>query len=518
MENFFQKITRASKEERLSEKEKNNARSALLEFMESRPVRKAEDIRHIQGWPDIITKFYSFMLRPIPIAILALALFLGGISGVAAGALPGDTLYPVKIASESVVTAFAFSPEKKAERNIALAERRLQEAETLLARGELTPPTAMAVKNAVADTSAAAAKNIALLKEQNKLDKALSLSSSFEIALGAHETVLGRVAETVPPTEAASESVAAPIVTLVKEQKDAAVLFRSELEGVIASQPEPTLTKLAEDLSASREAQSETKVEQVEEQINFFPDRLEIPRVRIEEMTPSAGAIGTKVTLSGYAFKQYSLNKPFGETYINFGDGYVKATGNAGTLTFIVPESIVPKCALETDKNKPRCMVPVRKTAPGVYMVNVVTPWGESNAMMFKVITPITQTPIINSLQPTSGSVGAVVTIIGSGFTPTGNKLKFGELGSEDNPSYILNSSDGKTLVFTVPASNYLACWNSTPACGAPARLTQPGIYQVSVINANGTSNTVPFKVVKTRGIPDPNPIVPLLENPTFFE
>lgn len=103
----------------------------------------------------------------------------------------------------------------------------------------------------------------------------------------------------------------------------------------------------------------------------------------------------------------------------------------------------------------------------------------------------------ITSLQPTSGPVGARVTITGSGFTPTGNKVKFGNLGSQDNPSYSLSSPDGKTLVFTVPSSNYLSCWYSTPACKAPAYSTPPGAYGVSVINANGASNEILFTVTQ---------------------
>lgn len=109
----------------------------------------------------------------------------------------------------------------------------------------------------------------------------------------------------------------------------------------------------------------------------------------------------------------------------------------------------------------------------------------------------ITASPTIISLLPVSGPVGASVAITGNGFTATGNKVKFGDLGSENNPSYSLNSSDGKTVVFPVPSSNYLSCWYSTPACGASAYSTQPGIYGISVINANGTSNEISFTVMR---------------------
>src|SRR3989344_7928325 len=105
--------------------------------------------------------------------------------------------------------------------------------------------------------------------------------------------------------------------------------------------------------------------------------------------------------------------------------------------------------------------------------------------------------PIIDSLSPSAGPKGTSITIIGSGFTLTGNKIKFGNLGSENNPQYSLYSYSGTTLTFTVPYSNYLACWYSFPRCMVPAKITQPGSYQVSVINANGQSNAVTFTVKK---------------------
>ncbi len=101
----------------------------------------------------------------------------------------------------------------------------------------------------------------------------------------------------------------------------------------------------------------------------------------------------------------------------------------------------------------------------------------------------------ILSLTPVSGPIGTIATIRGTGFTRTGNKVKFGNLGIENNPNYNLNSSDGKTLVFKVPIGNYLACW--AHGCMAPVQLTQPGIYKVSIINTNGMSNQVIFTVTK---------------------
>ena len=108
---------------------------------------------------------------------------------------------------------------------------------------------------------------------------------------------------------------------------------------------------------------------------------------------------------------------------------------------------------------------------------------------------------IINSLQPTSGPVGTSVTVTGNGFTPTGNKIKFGDSGSENDPSYSLNSSDGRTLVFPVPNSKFLSSY------------PQPGFHSVSVINSSGTSNTVPFMITTAYPADPLAPITAWIDN-----
>ena len=400
MENLFEKISRISKSIRLNEEEKARTRENLIEFMKYHPVRNVENERHIQQRSYIISPFYLFMLKPIPIVALAVVLLLGGISGAAANTLPGDTLYPVKIASESVVTAFAFSPEKKAERNIALAERRLEEAETLMTQGKLTAPFAATLQEKVENYTNAVEVNLNKLTEENKLDKAIRISSNFEVALNAHEIVLGKIAVNFKtPTVTSSEDVTTTFTKLVQEQKDAATKIRVDVESLPAVQVEPMLMKLVEDLSASRAIQGETKVKEVEDKIiiDFPPyERPEVRSAYIQKASPSAGMVGTKITLTGYGFMRLYVRAPdgeTGETYVNFGGGYVKASGDSATLTFTVPEGIAPKCAFVVKKDEPICMVAMRKTTPGEYAIKVMTPWGESNAIIFKVIEFIAPDP-----------------------------------------------------------------------------------------------------------------------------
>jgi hypothetical protein len=89
--------------------------------------------------------------------------------------------------------------------------------------------------------------------------------------------------------------------------------------------------------------------------------------------------------------------------------------------------------------------------------------------------------------------VGTAITLTGSGFAADGNSVRFGT-------GYIRNvsSPDGRTLRVSVPAA-IDQCPPLMPAgaCLAPARVVTPGMYAVSVMNRNATSNELPFRVLE---------------------
>ncbi len=107
----------------------------------------------------------------------------------------------------------------------------------------------------------------------------------------------------------------------------------------------------------------------------------------------------------------------------------------------------------------------------------------------------ILPTPLVEKISPSSGSVGTKVTIVGSGFTSTGNDIKFGQ-GYIQN----LSSEDGVILRFTVP-SGLGVCSSTTEVCIEILLLITPGIYDVSVINKYGESNKIKFEVTKEENV-----------------
>lgn len=109
----------------------------------------------------------------------------------------------------------------------------------------------------------------------------------------------------------------------------------------------------------------------------------------------------------------------------------------------------------------------------------------EIKEILFKSLTADDAIPEISLLTPGTGPVGTTVTLIGSGFTKTGNAINIGEVGSVVTN---LPSPDGKTIVFIIPTSCYTG---ATCEGGIPKH----GTYELSVTNANGTSNVVRFEL-----------------------
>ncbi len=83
-----------------------------------------------------IFRFFYFIRRAYPIAlVLVLTTFTGTVSA-AMQSLPGDKLFPVKKAFQSAEIKLAQNPERKAKLELNLAEQRLEEVQTVIARTE----------------------------------------------------------------------------------------------------------------------------------------------------------------------------------------------------------------------------------------------------------------------------------------------------------------------------------------------------------------------------------------------
>ncbi len=136
MKDIFEQFNKEKEKIYLLPDEKFALRTRISAFLSDQSSKN--DRRKVSGISLIFDKIFSLKLRPMFIALF-IALALGGGTALAAeNALPGDTLYPVKIyVNEQVRDALEVSAEKQAEWDLKKAERRLLEAEKLAQQGKL---------------------------------------------------------------------------------------------------------------------------------------------------------------------------------------------------------------------------------------------------------------------------------------------------------------------------------------------------------------------------------------------
>ncbi len=132
---------------------------------------------------------YSFMWAPRSFALLGLALLLvvsTGTAYAAEGSLPGAPLYPVKVnVIEPLAVALASGPAAKAQVHADLAVRRVAEAQTLAAKGDLTVRTAQEIAdnyNAHAEAAIVLARNSDAADPTAVLDATASTSAEVAMA------------------------------------------------------------------------------------------------------------------------------------------------------------------------------------------------------------------------------------------------------------------------------------------------------------------------------------------------
>jgi len=118
----------------------------------------------------------------------------------------------------------------------------------------------------------------------------------------------------------------------------------------------------------------------------------------LTSVNPTAGPIGTLVTLKGSGFMQ--------EDSVNFGNGFLYPTfHDSNTLTFAIPSNILGGC--RSPMMCPNYTIPVN---PGTYNISVYR-WQSgaavtSNSVSFTVTSGSLHQPIINSISgPTNLSV-----------------------------------------------------------------------------------------------------------------
>lgn len=236
--NFDQFIKQVN-QVKLSADEKTSIRKSVLNFIYQNPARYSVEQPHLnyKSMVPILLKSLIWLqnrgstisFRLVGTILLIISVLVGG--GVTIGAekaLPGDTLYPVKVGlNEEVRGWLSVSEESKANWEIKRAQRRLEEAETLAEDGSLDLEARGNIEANFEAHADRVKKRIEKFENKKDFHAAVDVSSKFETSLKAHQKILNRL--TAESKEEVKKEVR-PIHSKVKSGAKAWAKTRKNME------------------------------------------------------------------------------------------------------------------------------------------------------------------------------------------------------------------------------------------------------------------------------------------------
>lgn len=222
MKKFAEQLKKRSERVRMTVEEKSQLRERVLSFMEYHPMPggQAVDLRKIsQTHANRLPAWNGWLVGRLAGGLAVLMMVI--VPALAEDALPGDTLYPIKVRfNEEVRGAMNSSPYAKIEWETERMERRLAEAQVLAEAGRLTPEAEAEVADAIKQHSEAAKSNIEVIRA-NDNDEAvmaeIALSSALEVSA---EVLTSRQSDSASSTSLLSGAVSEARASLVVNDND----------------------------------------------------------------------------------------------------------------------------------------------------------------------------------------------------------------------------------------------------------------------------------------------------------
>jgi len=261
---------------KLSESSRERMKNDLLEYARFHEVvRVGEASRSIEQVPESTSLFNLFKQpKSMTAAIIAIMLIAGGGTSYAAeSSVPGDFLYPVKIeVNENVKSAFAVSNEAEASLQARLAEERLEEAEELAARGELTAETSANIITRLQAHYQEAEERSEASEAKGDFESSATVRASLEGSFRSYADVLTDLNTRVAGNDSSSlivnirsyadASARAQATATIETSVDAKVAVQSTMNRTdkVISDTQTKVTRAEGKLSAEAHTQAEAKL------------------------------------------------------------------------------------------------------------------------------------------------------------------------------------------------------------------------------------------------------------------
>ncbi len=189
----------------------------------------------------------------------------------------------------------------------------------------------------------------------------------------------------------------------------------------------------------------------------------------LTSITPSAGTAGTEFTISGTNLS---------------GASSIQFYNSAGQLVSTFPASSLSVTSSNVSFTLSGGFVGL--VGAGTYQLDLVTPYGTSNALTFVVTSPsVSPSPAINSINPNTITTNTPVTISGSNLSGASSMQIYNSAG-------VLVATDPASSFSTVTPTSVSFALN-----GSFLGLVGAGTYQLDLVTPYGTSNALTFVVLR---------------------
>lgn len=256
----FNNFIREAKALALSEGERGRMRDQLVAYTDMHPMPAPVAPVRSPLWMTLVLSRSASALA----IVLVLGITASGMVYASEDALPGDTLYALKVSvTEETVDRLASSKEAKAKWRAERAERRLAEAVQLAAEGKLGADVSAYLAREF-DEHADASKALAVsLEAEGKVVEARAITTDLEARLVAHATLLDMASEVERETDGDDSEVralAASIDEHVAAAPEAVIAIAVEPPPAPEAAAEPAVEDTARTMMLSIEAGASSEV------------------------------------------------------------------------------------------------------------------------------------------------------------------------------------------------------------------------------------------------------------------
>lgn len=301
MKKFSEQLNKQAEKVKLSAFERDDLRERIGSYMEYHPLPESRRNQPVfapkqKSVPTPIWQNSWMMGRVVgSMAVLILVM----VPALAENALPGDTLYPIKVRfNEGIRGALSDSPYEKVEWETERLERRLAEAQLLAESGRLTPDVEAGVVEAIKVHSDAAKASIESIRESDTEDATLaemSLSTTLEVSAevwtnidsenGAPSSLSGAVSAARDGLDTSKDQVSySKVLSKVESETTRAYEYLSSLNQVSEGERSDIRRRLT-DVQTKIDVAAKVKKEDEEKAIALLTESLSSTRKIISFIT-----------------------------------------------------------------------------------------------------------------------------------------------------------------------------------------------------------------------------------------